>query len=215
MKDTIYRALPGSGNSSSVSHVLFPKVPNFFKFFQVEPWTRLTLWHQQSLLEGPPNYFLYPSSPWITSSIPPLSLTAPFSAPSSNFVSQKKLNLHPQFFLTVPLPPWSIYLDSLGKSFPVVLNRGMLWPMAWKQYFWGLSLPDTTFKSCISFTFLWGSLHLVHRWSLGFTGGDSGKEPACQCRRSKRHGFDPWVEKIPWRRVWQCSCLGNSMDRGA
>ena len=24
----------------------------------------------------------------------------------------------------------------------------------------------------------------------------SGKEPACQCRR---HGFDPWVGKIPWR----------------
>ena len=28
----------------------------------------------------------------------------------------------------------------------------------------------------------------------------SGKEPACQYRRHKRHGFDPWVRKIPWRR---------------
>ena len=28
----------------------------------------------------------------------------------------------------------------------------------------------------------------------------SGKEPACQCRK---HGFDPWVWKIPWRRKWQ------------
>ena len=28
------------------------------------------------------------------------------------------------------------------------------------------------------------------------------KEPACQCRRHKRHGFDPWVSKIPWRRAW-------------
>ena len=28
----------------------------------------------------------------------------------------------------------------------------------------------------------------------------SGKEAACQCRRYKRHGFDPWVGKIPWRR---------------
>ena len=28
----------------------------------------------------------------------------------------------------------------------------------------------------------------------------SGKEPACQCRR---HGFDPWVGTIPWRRKWQ------------
>ena len=28
----------------------------------------------------------------------------------------------------------------------------------------------------------------------------SGKESACQCRR---HKFDPWVRKIPWRRKWQ------------
>ena len=27
-----------------------------------------------------------------------------------------------------------------------------------------------------------------------------GKESACQCRRRKRHGFDPWVGKLPWRR---------------
>ena len=30
-----------------------------------------------------------------------------------------------------------------------------------------------------------------------------GKETACQCRRHKRLGFDPWVGKIPWRRKWQ------------
>ena len=23
------------------------------------------------------------------------------------------------------------------------------------------------------------------------------------CRKCKRHGFDPWVGKIPWRRAWQ------------
>ena len=28
---------------------------------------------------------------------------------------------------------------------------------------------------------------------MGFTGGTSGKEPTCQCRRHKRHGFDYWV----------------------
>ena len=37
----------------------------------------------------------------------------------------------------------------------------------------------------------------------GFPGGTSGKEPACQCRRCKRHRFDPWDRKIPWRRAWQ------------
>ena len=29
------------------------------------------------------------------------------------------------------------------------------------------------------------------------------KEPACQWRRYRRHGFDPWVRKIPWSRKWQ------------
>ena len=35
---------------------------------------------------------------------------------------------------------------------------------------------------------------------LGFPGGASGKEPTCQCRR---HGFDFWVWKVPWRKKWQ------------
>jgi len=36
----------------------------------------------------------------------------------------------------------------------------------------------------------------------GFPGGAGGKEPAFQCRRCKRHGFDPSVGKIPWRKAW-------------
>ena len=59
--------------------------------------------------------------------------------------------------------------------------------------------------------------YLSKNW--GFPGGTSGKEPACQCGRHKRHGFDPWVGKIPWRRhgnPLQYSCLKNScMDIGA
>ena len=55
----------------------------------------------------------------------------------------------------------------------------------------------------------------VNIWNLGFPGGTSGKESACQCRRHKRCGFDPWVRKIPleegmathssslaWRMLW-------------
>ena len=57
------------------------------------------------------------------------------------------------------------------------------------------------------------------QYSMGFQGGASGKEPACQCRRHKRCGFNPWVGKIPWRRAWQpipvLSRLENPMDRGA
>ena len=37
----------------------------------------------------------------------------------------------------------------------------------------------------------------------GFPGGVSGKEPACQFRRCKRHGFDAMVRKILWSRKWQ------------
>ena len=36
-----------------------------------------------------------------------------------------------------------------------------------------------------------------------FQGGASGKEHICICRRHKRHGFDPWIGMIPWRRAWR------------
>ena len=36
-----------------------------------------------------------------------------------------------------------------------------------------------------------------------FQSGTSGKEPTCQYRRHKEHGFDPWIGKISWRRAWQ------------
>ena len=37
----------------------------------------------------------------------------------------------------------------------------------------------------------------------GFLDGASNKEPTCQCRSCRRHGFDPWVRNIPWSRKWQ------------
>ena len=51
---------------------------------------------------------------------------------------------------------------------------------------------------------------------IDFTGGFSGKEHACQCRRHKRRGFDPWVRKIPGGghgNPLQYSCLEKPMDR--
>ena len=62
----------------------------------------------------------------------------------------------------------------------------------WAQQFMGISLITT---HCIyiweigALIFLWGLL----RWL-------SGKESTCQWRR---WGFDPWVGKIPWKRIWQ------------
>jgi len=52
----------------------------------------------------------------------------------------------------------------------------------------------------------------------GFPGSASGKEPTNQCRRHKRCGIDPWVEKIPWRKAWQPIPVllpGESPWRGA
>ena len=43
----------------------------------------------------------------------------------------------------------------------------------------------------------WTGLCRMVRSLLGFPGGTSGKEPACQCRRRKTYGLDPWVGMIP------------------
>ena len=37
---------------------------------------------------------------------------------------------------------------------------------------------------------------------VGFPSGVTGKEPTCQCRRHKRHRFNPWARKIPCSRKW-------------
>ena len=35
---------------------------------------------------------------------------------------------------------------------------------------------------------------------VGLPVGASGKESTSECRRHKKHRFNPWVWKIPWRR---------------
>ena len=53
---------------------------------------------------------------------------------------------------------------------------------------------------------------------MGFSGGASGKEPACQFRRHKRRGFNPWVGRFPGGghgHLLQYSCLENPIDGGA
>ena len=48
-----------------------------------------------------------------------------------------------------------------------------------------------------------------------------GKEPACYAEDPllcRRHRFNPWVKKIPWRRKWQSTPVflpESPMDRGA
>ena len=43
----------------------------------------------------------------------------------------------------------------------------------------------------------------VYTYIHGFPGGASGKKSACQCKKRKRHRFDPWLGKVPWSRKRQ------------
>ena len=53
---------------------------------------------------------------------------------------------------------------------------------------------------------------------VNFLGGNSGKQPACQCRRHKRHGLILGSWRSPGGghgNPLQYSCLENLMDKGA
>ena len=67
----------------------------------------------------------------------------------------------------------------------------------------GQAMLHSTLSSLLFFNLCPGGFKHVGMKEKGFPDGASGKEPACECRRHKRHRFDPWVEKIPWRRAWQ------------
>ena len=45
-----------------------------------------------------------------------------------------------------------------------------------------------------------GFILMIFWSSLGVSRWHRGKESACQCRKCRRHGFNPWIGKIPWGR---------------
>ena len=62
------------------------------------------------------------------------------------------------------------------------------------------------------------SFVVSHLTFVGFSGGSSSKESACEHRRHKRYEFDPWVRKILWSRKWQPTPAflpGESYRQGA
>ena len=84
--------------------------------------------------------------------------------------------------------PWSI--SSLWLNIVGLLGQGH----SWKR-------KDSLVEDFVSRTSqqpCWTSFksHCSLRWH-------SGRQSACQCRRCKRLGFDPWAGKIPWSRKWQ------------
>ena len=93
-------------------------------------------------------------------------------------------------------------LASLPQSYQ---SKSALWPPA-PAHPWGLgasswprpSGSDAHFTSWPgSSMHIWAALFLN---SVGFPGGTVVKKSTYQCRR---HAFNPWVGKIPWRRAWQ------------
>ena len=104
-----------------------------------------------------------------------------------------------------------------GEVWGGVLMRFELWAWEEKQAYevgrWQRTRPGRIPQRMVETSlncFRWGQdtiKFFILKWSSegvwAFQGGASGKEPTCQCRRSTRCGFNPWVRKIPWRRAWQ------------
>ena len=107
------------------------------------------------------------------------------------------------FWKTFYLPP---YAPSFCEPEVSPLHEGLLrLRSVGKKWLSRMSAPNFH-ETGVCFVFL--ALDFVWSWMLvnfweGFPGGAGGKAPTCQFRRHKRHGFDPWIRKIPWRRPWQ------------
>ena len=74
------------------------------------------------------------------------------------------------------------FVSYSGSRQHLIPDRG--WPQTW-----GLRVGMREFYL--------HQFYLLQSPMEGFPGGPSGKEPTCQCRSQKRHGFNPWVGKIP------------------
>ena len=75
--------------------------------------------------------------------------------------------------------------------------------------------PDGSGKKCFTHPYIYLSQSIKSFQDApisnqGFPRWLSGKESACQCRRHKRHEFDPGVRNIPWRRKWQSTPVSLS-----
>ena len=101
----------------------------------------------------------------------------------------------------------------------------------WEPWVWSLGWEDplekgkATHSSILAWRIPWTCIvHGVtncqtrlNDFHFLFTlGGDSGKEPNCQCKRCRRCWLDSWVGKFLWRRKWQPTpvfLLGESHEQ--
>ena len=93
---------------------------------------------------------------------------------------------------------WQTTVHGVAKSQPWLSD------FTFTFHFYALEKEMATHSSVLAWRIPGMRSHWVGRdWSDLAAASSSGKEPTCQCRRHKRHRFDPWVRKICWRRVWQ------------
>ena len=70
----------------------------------------------------------------------------------------------------------------------------------WTKAFRGEKNGNQHLKSSVTKQILWNKVSMTF---IGILTGYVEYEPLCQCRRHERHGFDPCIQKITWRRAWQ------------
>ena len=92
---------------------------------------------------------------------------------------------------------WETWVRALGWEDPWRRER-LPTPVFWPGEFHGLYIVHGVTKSRTQLKDFHFHVHF-----LGFPGGASGKELACQRRRCKNRRFDPWIGKMPWKRKWQ------------
>ena len=84
----------------------------------------------------------------------------------------------------------------------------------WTKAFKGEKNGNQHLKSNVTRQILWNKVSMSF---IGILMGYVEYEPLCQCRRHERHGFAPWVRKMPWRSAWQPTPVffpGESQGRG-
>ena len=123
---------------------------------------------------------------------------------------QHRVYLNMQFSLTGKKLDW-IWTSLTGRHGPAACLRGL-----YMIVLGSVLLPLPLFQRANTVEINSEVLFLIQLWlerqafnssvfsfAKGLPWWLSGKEFACQCRRHKRHVFDPWVWKIPWSRKWQ------------
>ena len=63
--------------------------------------------------------------------------------------------------------------------------------------------PTNTSRNIVIRLMLTKGNWLGTEFSQPSPGGASGEDSSCRCRSCKRHGSDPWLRQIPWRKAWQ------------